>query len=453
MDDQRHGDKRTDVLGHSPTHHYSSAIRAHTFMPSLGSLPRDTMITERYRVLDETATHGGEADVYKCCDLEKDQLVAVKVYRANYHPNESLLQKLLSMRHRNLVELIDFGTWNDRSYEVMKYATGGTLFDHSPFDEKKLTDQVIPQVVEALHFLHEHRIIHKDLKPTNIYFSDGDRRNILVGDYGISSLVGGMQSLHQSAATKRSVEFTAPERFSGLFGYEVDYYSLGITLITLLKGRSPFEGMDEAQIIYSHLTPAEHDFIPSDCTAAFKKLIRGLLHKHREHRWGNTEVRRWLNGDEVELFAYDLRQHGNRFIYKLDTNITAQSPEELAMLMLEYPEKAKMHIRQTPFFDTFNLYDQDLASQLHSIRESASSLEEAFIEIVYTLNPGLPYRFVDGCEVNSPVELARIIDRDSQTWEEGKKQLNNGTILAWLRATGYGRLADQWSQVADRYQR
>lgn len=139
------------------------------------------------------------------------------------------------------------------------------------------------------------------------------------------------------------------------------------------------------------------------------------------------------------------------FFYKLDTDLTASNPRELGSLMLEHPDLAKKHIKQQQFYDSFNLYDQALASRFQDIRERAGSLEERYIEVVYTLNPELPYRLMEDFEARTPAELARLIDRDHSTWQAGMQQLYNGSILAWLRAVGYKEVAGVWEKVAAKF--
>lgn len=415
--------------------------------PSLGRLAENTLIARRYEVIEELSSHGGEADVFRCLDVETKLLVAVKVYRAHLQPKTELLEVLLSLEHDHIVRLLDFGTYNGRFFEVMEYAAGGTLAHYMPYDENHLQKIIIPQVLAGIKTLHDHNIIHRDLKPSNLFYLDGDRKRVLVGDYGISSLVEGEESLHQSTSVKRTVEFAAKELYSGIFGYEVDYYALGITLLYLLKGRSPFHGMNTQQIMHTHLSSEENIHPPQDCSERFKALIRGLLHKNHRRRWGFVEIVHWLQGKDVPVAAYE----GTRqaiFSYKLTPELTAHSPAELGALMLKHPLVAQKHIRQPQFYATFNLYDQALASRLHDIRERARTLNAAFLEIVYTLNPKLPYQLIEGCGATNPTELVTLIDRDRHTWAAAKEQLYNGSILAWLRATGYEQIAMEWERVA-----
>ena len=209
---------------------------------------RDILIAHRYRALQDLG-HGGEADVFLCEDTQSDKKAAVKVYRKNVHPEQEEQDSLLALNHENLVNILDFGVWNQRFIEAMEYVSGGTLDHHMPFSEEFLVKIVLPQVVEALNYLHQNRIIHRDLKPTNLFFEDEQQRKVLLGDFGISKKMKGDLSLQYSSEGRQSVEYAAPELIIREFGREVDYYALGITLMVLFKGVSPFHYLikDEKQ--------------------------------------------------------------------------------------------------------------------------------------------------------------------------------------------------------------
>lgn len=417
-----------------------------TPMPSLGYLDKGTMIADRYRVIVEQACSGGEADVFICQDDQTEERVAVKVYRGNLSPNINLLNTLLEAAHENIVRTRYVGEWNQRFIEVMEYAEGGTLADHMPFDEEFLSKLVIPQVAEALNYLHKNRIVHRDLKPSNLFFKDNHRKQVLLGDYGISSMVQGDGSLHFTSSGSRTLAFMAPELGHLAYGYGSDYYALGITLLFLLSGESPFEGMTDNYVIVTHLSG--DIFPPQGCSDRFKSLIQGLLHKSREKRWGYEELQRWLNGENVAVAPQEYK--GQQFSYKLGPDLVAHSPEELGTMMLQNPERAKRHIRRPPFYEIFTSYDQDRATRLNEFQNDAGTIDELFIGVVYTLNPELPYLF-EGHEVRKPQELAQLIDRDEQTWAAAKEQLYNGCIPAWLRAIGYEAIAEEWKKVSERF--
>lgn len=363
-------------------------------LPLLGRLPVETQINSRYAVQKELSSTGGEADVFLCLDRQSKKQVAVKIYRSRFQPKKEILDILKSLKHKNIVSMIDYGLWNGRFFEVMEYSSGGTLADSMPYKEDYLVREVLPQVLSGLEYLHKNNIIHQDLKPTNLFFRDQDKKNIIIGDFGISSLVRGQQTVVDNTFIKRTVEFAAPELFSGFADREADYYSLGITLIFLLMGESPFKGMSEKSIIFTHLT--EKISPPGKCSHRFKTMIEGLLSKERKHRWGLDHLHRWLKGENVPVIPDSNRLTRPSFYYKLDEGKEATDANTLGKILFENPELAKKHIKQKLLFDGIKIYDQALASKISDIMERAKNQEEAYLEIVYTLNPRLPFVLMPG---------------------------------------------------------
>lgn len=448
---KRSSGEKTDRLSGQETQPLDSSQEVQ-LKPSLGHLPEDTIIANRYKVIEEISTYGGEADVFRCQDLKTQKEVALKIYRAHLEPKRELQEVLLQLSHDNILKLLDINIWNGRFFEVMEYIKGGTLAEHMPLSEEHIVNIVVPQVLASVNHLHNHNIIHRDLKPTNLFFSDGSRHKVLVGDYGISSLFSEQGSLHQSSSVKKTVEFAAPELFTGVFGYQVDYYAFGITLLYLLTGRSPFEGMNEMRIMHTHYLYEENIFPPKDCSERIKTLIRGLLHKDYKKRWGYNELNRWLEGEEVAVPPYQARQEKQTaFSYRLSEDLVAKSPQELGEMMLSHPNIALKHIKRQHFFEAFHRY-QDLAAKLYDIRDKNHPSERGLlIGIVYTLNPALPYKLMNGFEARNPKELASMIDYNRQTWQAGKEQLYNGSIPAWLRAIGHEDIADAWMDEAEKF--
>ncbi|MCW3488700.1 serine/threonine protein kinase [Dethiobacter alkaliphilus] len=421
-----------------------------SLLPSLGRLPAETEIAGRYRVEEELAMSGGEADVFRCRDKETGNIAAVKVYRSGKSPNQELVEKLSELKHENLVHIQDLTKWSNRFIEVMEFAVGGTLAEHVPFNEDFLVKVVIPQVVEGLHFLHQKNVIHRDLKPSNLFFSDTTRSRILIADYGISSLIQEWEgSRHLTSSVKGTLDYRAPETYSGYFGKEIDYYSLGITLLVLLTGESPLQGMSEQEKMHYHFTV--RILPPRDCSGRFTNLIDGLLHKLRDRRWGYEEVKDWLQGKNVSVPAFATT--GTIFRYTLAKGEVACTPEELGELMLKYPEEAKSQIKKRLVYEALKKTDQYLASRIDDIQSAAANMDECLVEVAHTLNPEMPYRLMEGVEAKTPAELAALIDRDAQTWEAGKEQLVKGMIPAWLRAAGYTELAETWKEAAGLYGR
>jgi len=170
MDDSRPlSAEPTAFLSESMAQTQEVAVGEIAIFPSLGVLQTGTVIASRYVVEGELSESGGESDVFCCWDKETGQKVAVKVYRDKFSPKQDLMQILKKLKHKNLIDLLDFDTWNNRFIEVMEFAAGGALTGGMPYDEDFLKKVIIPQVVEGMNCLHDNNIIHRDIKSANLF--------------------------------------------------------------------------------------------------------------------------------------------------------------------------------------------------------------------------------------------------------------------------------------------
>lgn len=361
------------------------------YFPAIGRLPEDAFIDRRYRILEPAAIQGSEADVFKCKDVVTGQIVAIKLYRGDFRPNTDVLDEIVGIRNEGLVNLNGYGSWDGRFYEAMEWCHGGSLDKNMPFQEKALMETVIPQVSEALAFMGSKHIIHGDMKHSNLFYRDSKRRQVVVGDFGISSIVRGSVSYRITKAWYGTHVFSAPETYFGTMDTHSDYYSFGIIIMYLLTGESPFGRISPQEImrekIWNTIRP------PRGCSVRLKVLLEGLMVRNAHHRWGADEIRRWLRGEDVPVQKEEARP-GARFEYVLDDGLEAHDVKGLGKLLLENRDLGKEHLRHGILIRGIEQYDQGLAARLYRICDRAASVDAAYVEIIYTLNPALPYRLI-----------------------------------------------------------
>lgn len=426
-------------------------------LPELG-LPENYLIAGRYRMVRRLG-QGGQADAFLCADQQCGGApVVVKVYRSTMRVQPPVLEKLRQLRHRHLLAVLDHATLDGRFVEVDEYAAGGTLASHWPqrIEEERLTKVILPQVLDALVFLHGRGLIHRDLKPENIYFRDEACSSVALGDFGYMSLLPEGVSTRLSEHRAITFSYSAPELYSGslpgadkqAFGRGADFFSLGMTLIALLKGEDPFLRATVQEVF---MTVVAGEVPLPRCSERFQDLLRGLLHPAPRQRWGTEQVQRWLRGERVAVASYQGQKLATSFRYTLGPGLEATSPAELGRLLHNHPAEALSHVKNDILVPGIIPHDQALANTLRQAINAARSHEQAVLAVVYTLDPTLPYRLLPGKEARTPQELARLIDTDRDTWGAGRDQLYNQRILAWLQATGREGIGRQWSDVAAQY--
>ncbi|MEZ5988220.1 MAG: serine/threonine-protein kinase [Planctomycetota bacterium] len=182
--------------------------------------------------------------------------------------------------HPNLVSIEDKGVVDGIPYIVMGYAGEETLRDR--LDEGPLPTEeayrVFVQVLRGVQALHDHSLIHFDLKPANVFLRGDVAR---VGDYGLSKLVtGSRMSLSFGRGTPY---YMAPEMLHRKGDHRSDIYSLGAMFYECLCGRVPFDGENEWEVLEGHRArPLE---LPAALPPAFRAVLGRMLAKEPEERY------------------------------------------------------------------------------------------------------------------------------------------------------------------------
>lgn len=200
---------------------------------------------------------GGFAEVYLGEHVHLETQAAVKVLHTQVGSNElELFRKeartIARLEHPRIVRVLEFGVENDSPYLVMTYAPNGTLRQRHPKGEQLPLKMILPyvkQVAEALQYIHNQKLIHRDVKPENLLLDSSD--NILVSDFGIASVAHTTISL-TTQGQAGTPHYMAPEQIMNKPGPASDQYALGVVVYEWLCGIRPFQG-DVFNIFFQHL--------------------------------------------------------------------------------------------------------------------------------------------------------------------------------------------------------
>ncbi|XP_036840592.1 MAP/microtubule affinity-regulating kinase 3 isoform X1 [Oncorhynchus mykiss] len=272
-----------------------------------------------YRLL-KTIGKGNFAKVKLARHILTGREVAIKIIDKT-QLNPTSLQKLFRevrimkiLNHPNIVKLFEVIETEKTLYLVMEYASGGEVFDylvaHGRMKEKEARAK-FRQIVSAVQYCHQKHIVHRDLKAENLLL-DADM-NIKIADFGFSNEFVMGSKLDTFCG---SPPYAAPELFQGkkYDGPEVDVWSLGVILYTLVSGSLPFDGQNLKELRERVLRGKYRIpfYMSTDCENLLKRFLvlnpakRGTLEVREE---GQNQIMkdRWINAgceeDEMKPFV------------------------------------------------------------------------------------------------------------------------------------------------------
>lgn len=262
---------------------------------------------KEYKVIRQIPASGSEADIFVVSKMDAEYIM--KYYRYGIIPQEEIMEKIKLISEKSPAEIvkiyeIGYDGENGRYYEILEYIENGSLYDlyHGRKLEKNELKKIISEINNSLKILHDEGIIHLDLKPSNILVRTKEPLDLVFTDFGISSFVDKELEMKMTSV-KGTPLYCSPESFTGVVGKESDYWSLGMIIYELAAGYNPFDKIDHKVIMYTVMT--KNMEIDRNIDSEFMTIIKGLLVREPERRWGYSDVVKWLNGESgrVEIIS------------------------------------------------------------------------------------------------------------------------------------------------------
>lgn len=281
------------------------ALQAAASDPLLGRL-----IARRFALIDELGS-GAMGVVYEAIQHPVKRRCAVKVLQADLSQKESLRQRFIReataasrLNHPNLVTLYDFGVEEDGlSFIAMEYLNGIPLSDLSPYTQLDIDAivHILRQILRALSGAHRLGVVHRDLKPDNIFLCElgGDRLFVKVMDFGLAKLTED-DSIDRELTIAGEVFGTplymSPEQCLSAedIGIPSDIYSFGALAYEMICARRLFDGKNAMAVMHAHVSKAPPPLFPRPGLELASKLTEVI-----KHCLFKEPARRHQSADEV----------------------------------------------------------------------------------------------------------------------------------------------------------
>jgi PAS domain S-box-containing protein len=231
-------------------------------------------------------------------ETQESQPVVLKILRQKYPTFGDLIQfrnQYAIAKNLNIAGIVrpySLETERNRYFLVMEDCGGISLRDYTKFYHLSSQEilEIACQLAGILHELHHQRVIHKDIKPTNILIHPTTQEIKLI-DFSIASLLPKeTQELKNPNQLEGTLAYIAPEqtgRMNRGVDYRADFYPLGVTLFELLVGKLPFECKEPLELLHCHLAqepPKAGDLNP-EVPAIVSEIIAKLMAKNAENRY------------------------------------------------------------------------------------------------------------------------------------------------------------------------
>lgn len=403
--------------------------------------------SDEYKLVKTISEETGEGQIFL---IEKDRKSFVlKLYFPNIKPKLPLVKKLKENSNDRVIKTFDFGYNTDnRFYELQEFAEGGTLDKILPIRDVSRIKKIVKDVNEGLSFCHSQGIIHKDLKPANIFIRKTGIDDYILGDFGISSLFDAETKMHMTTQARSEI-YAAPEVYLSRDGKtmitpKVDYYSLGLSVIYIWLGKNPFKGMNE--MLLPTLKMEGRVKIPEDMPNDLSVMVKGLLTPKYEKRWGYDEIKKWLNGEKVAVFEETVKLQYEPFIFDAEENLIAKTPAELAQIMKENKQTAKRYLYAGKIDQWLNKAKNTKleVAVLEAYEKIYPKDQDAGLKAaIYILDKNMPYTAIDGTTCSETKDFVDIFFKHFDQYA-GLLSNKNDEFYIYLKSKENESLAERY---------
>ena len=273
--------------------------------------------------------HGSMGTIYEAKHIVTGESVAVKVIDKQqlqksieverFRRELAVMDSFRTLRHPNVVSLIDLFEDEQKFYLVTELCTGGDLFDYIADNgaiNERVASIIFKQILDGLIFIHQNGIVHRDLKPENIFITRFP--SIKIGDFGLCGFTDFNTLMNSFCGSPCycSPECLKKESYDGI---KADTYSLGVTLFCMVTGQFPWN-IEVPQKMIERILQNSY-VIPSHVSPQCADLIHRLMALNPADRPSHTEILNhpWLQLFKSGDFGYNMPKEAISFPALYDT--------------------------------------------------------------------------------------------------------------------------------------
>src|SRR5688572_24149047 len=268
---------------------------------------------DQYKIVEQIG-QGSMGSVYKARQAGLERWVALKVLPPHYADDPQFRERFLReaqaiarLEHPHILPVYDFGQENGYTYLVMRYIESSrTLADvmDGPISiEQALT--YLDQIAAALDYAHQHGVIHRDIKPTNILLAN---QSVFLADFGLVRLLEGASQLTSTSIGAGTPAYMSPEQGTGdKIDTRTDIYSLGVIAYEMLMGEIPHLAENAQALIYrrTHELPPSLRAVRADIPPGVERAVQKALARNPAQRFQSAgmfvdALRQGLQGTKSE---------------------------------------------------------------------------------------------------------------------------------------------------------
>jgi predicted Ser/Thr protein kinase len=295
--------------------------------PYQASLPK----LPGYEIQREIA-RGGMGVVYEARQTSLNRPVAVKLILHGALASEPDRRRFTAeataaakLKHPNIVVIHEVGEHQGQPFFSMEYVAGESLsrIIRRQLPTPKQAAHYVGEVARAVQFAHDHGVLHRDVKPSNVLVDESGRVRVM--DFGLAKQIDGDDKLTVTGQILGTPSYMAPEQISGgagAIGPGCDVYGLGALLYELLTGQPPFRGANQVETLLAALEaePMAPRRINSAVPRSLEMIALKCLEKDPEKRYPTpravvADLERWLEGESLSISSPNLL---DRFVRTLE---------------------------------------------------------------------------------------------------------------------------------------